>query len=254
MAMFRHSHWVIAILILYSFFSTESLASEWTQLEAGLSYKKIEIQKHSSKIPYALHAFKIDPKKYDLHPLTAVPETYASIRRMVENQGALLGVNANFFDPNGHSLGLIISHGQQTNPYRPISWWGVFYVEKGEPHIIPGSQWKKSSLITTAIQAGPRLIAKGKTLRLKQEMSPKTAIGITKKGEMILIATLFPFDINELARLMVGSSKKGGLECIDALNFDGGSSTQMYGKVGSFELRLPSYIGVPVGLGVFRKN
>lgn len=228
-------------------------AADWTRIDNGLSYRKIEIQKRSSKVPYILHAFKIDSKKYDLRPLTASPDTYASIRRMVENQGALLGVNANFFDPNGNPLGLIISNGQEINSYRPISWWGVFSIEKGIPHIVAGPQWKKSNEVTTAIQAGPRLIAKGKTLRLKQEISPKTAIGITKNGDIILVATLFPLDINELARLMVGSMRKGGLECIDALNFDGGSSTQMYAKIGSFELRLPSYVGVPVGLGVFRK-
>lgn len=244
---------VLALFGICCLLASQVTAADWVRLESGLSYRKIEIHKRSSKVPYALHAFKIDPKKYDLRPLTAAPETYASIRRMVENSGALVGVNANFFDPHGKPLGLIISNGQEINPYRPVSWWGVFYIEKGIPHIVSGNQWRKSPGVTIAIQTGPRLISKGRTLRLKAESSQKTAVGITKNGEVILVSTLFPIDINELARLMVGSAQRGGLECVEALNLDGGSSSQMYAKVGSFELRLPSYVGIPVGLGVFRR-
>ncbi len=247
------SWWSVFIAFGICLLASQVSAADWTRLDNGLSYRKIEVHKRFSKVPYVLHAFKINPKYFDLRPINASPDKYASLRRMVENNGAVLGVNANFFDPNGNPLGLIISNGQQINPYRPISWWGVFSVEKGIPHIVAGPQWQKSSWVTTAIQAGPRLVAHGITLHLKPETSPKTVIGITKNGDIILVATLFPFDINEVARLMVGSAKKGGLECVDALNFDGGSSTQMYAKVGTFELRLPSYLGVPVGLGVFRK-
>lgn len=243
----------IFVWFLLMTFSGSVWSASWRPLEKGLSYQKIEIKKRSSRIPYAVHAFKIDPKRFDFRIVTATPEKYATVRRMVETSGAVMGVNANFFDPEGKPLGLLIDQGRLLNPKKNISWWGIFYVDKKIPHIIHSSQWLPHRSVSTAVQAGPRLVVNGKIPRLKNESSQKTAVGITKSGEVILATTLFPLDITELARLMGKAEAKGGLGCVNALNLDGGSSSQMYAKVGSFELRLPSYIGVPVGLGVFRK-
>ena len=236
------------------FYPLSGDASDWTRLEPGLSYRKIAVdKKHSGTVPYLIHVFKINPRQYDFRPLLAAPEKYESIRRLADSEGAVVAVNANFFDPTGKPLGLIIKSGKETNPFRKISWWGVFYLEKGKPRIVHSSDWKNTKGITTAIEAGPRLVVNGKVPRLKSEKSQKTAIGINEKGEVLLLTTLFPFDVGELARLLSRPESRGGLGCVAALNLDGGSSSQMYARVGAFELRLPSYIGVPVGLGVFRK-
>ncbi|MBI2340189.1 MAG: phosphodiester glycosidase family protein [Deltaproteobacteria bacterium] len=247
----RRGLFFLLILCLFPFTST---ASDWMRLEPGLSYQKIAVdKKHSESVPYLIHVFKIDPRRYDFRPVLAAPERYEPIRRLAESEGAIIAVNANFFDPSGKPLGLIIKSGKEINPFKKISWWGVFYIEKGRPHIVHSADWKNTSGITTAVQAGPRLVVNGKVPRLKARKSQKTAVGINQKGEVILLTTLFPFEVGELAKLMARSEAKGGLGCVAALNFDGGSSSQMYARIGSFELRLPSYIGVPVGLGVFRK-
>ncbi len=243
---------VLFLLFFLLLISQGGEASSWRLLEKGLSYKKIEIKKRSSKIPSAVHVFKIDPKRFDFRIVTAAPETYATVRRMAEASGAVIAVNANFFDPEGKPLGLLIDQGKQLNPKKDISWWGIFYIDRKIPHIVHSNQWKSSRSISTAVQAGPRLVVNGKIPRLKKDSSQKTAVGITKSGDVILATTLFPLEITELARLMGRSEAKGGLGCLNALNLDGGSSSQLYAKIGSFELRLPSYIGVPVGLGVFR--
>jgi uncharacterized protein YigE (DUF2233 family) len=81
-----------------------------------------------------------------------------------------------------------------------------------------------------AIQAGPRLVVNGKVPKLKSEISQKTAIGINRKGEVILLTTLYPFSVNELAKLMAKPESKGGLGCRYALNLDGGSSSQLYAR------------------------
>ncbi len=228
-------------------------SASWQKLETGLSYRKIEVPRRSSSVPYLIHAFKISLQRFDLRPIQTSTATYSNVKNMVSNSGALIAVNANFFDPTGKALGLVISNGKQLNPFKNISWWGVFYMEKNIPHIVHSTQWKDSKTVTSAFQAGPRLVVNGKVPRLKSETSQKTAIGITRSGEIILLTTLFPFDIRDLADLMAKQESKGGLGCVEALNFDGGSSSQMYARVGAFELRLPSFVGVPVGLGVFRK-
>lgn len=238
------------ILITFLLFPALSHASSWFKLEPGLEYRTIEIKKNADH-PYVIHVFRINPRRFELRPMVAASP--ASVRHMVEATGAILGVNANFFDTAGKPLGLIIRRGQTVNSFKPVKWWGVFGVERSKPFIVHSNLYRYRQGITTAIEAGPRLIVKGVIPKLKSDASPRTAIGITKKGEVILLASHYPLQPTELARVMARPETQGGLGCVDALNFDGGSSTQLYTHVGSFELKLPSYLGVPVGLGVFRK-
>ena len=44
---------------------------------------------------------------------------------------------------------------------------------------------------------------------------------------------------------------QNGLGLFNALNLDGGSSTQVYSRTRQFRLTVPSFIAVPTGLGVF---
>jgi exopolysaccharide biosynthesis protein len=47
-----------------------------------------------------------------------------------------------------------------------------------------------------------------------------------------------------MAKTMVASQIEGGLGCINALNLDGGSSTQLYAKYGNFNLKVAGYSAV----------
>lgn len=233
------------LILLFPFLARAS----WQKIDRGLYYQKIELQKKSG-VPYAIHTFQISPRYYQPKPILS--EKPVSIRNLVEKSGAVLGVNANFFDPAGKPLGLIISDGKIVNPKKDISWWGVFSMEKGRPHIVHSSDWKKNSA-DMAVQAGPRLVVAGRVPALKDESSQKTALGINRKGDIILVVTYYPLSIKELAKLMALPESKGGLDCVYALNLDGGSSTQLYAKTNQFELKVPSFVGVPVGLGFFKK-
>jgi len=94
-------------------------------------------------------------------------------------------------------------------------------------------------------------VVNGRTPRLKEEISPKSAVGIDKDGNLILIATEGSVEINKLAKLLAKPEKQGGAGLSQALNLDGGSSTQFYFKSGDRELSIPGLAKVPVGLGVF---
>lgn len=248
--MTRRGGFVKIIILLFLFFPGISHASSWFRLEPGLEYRTVEIKKNADR-PYVIHVFRINPRRYEIRPMIAASP--ASVRHMVELTGAVLGVNANFFDLAGIPLGLVIRRGQIRNSFRAVKWWGVFGMEKSKPFIIHSSEYHYRFGITTAIEAGPRLVVKGTIPKLKTDASPRTAVGITKKGEVILLASNYPLQPAEVARVMARPETQGGLGCVDALNFDGGSSTQLYAHIGAFELKLPSYIGVPVGLGIFRR-
>ena len=238
------------LLLFFTVLPFPALAS-WQKIDRGLYYQKLEIQKKS--VPYTIHTFQINPTYYDLKPILQEPIKTTSIRSLVEKSGALLGVNANFFDPTGKPLGLVMKNGKVISAKKDISWWGIFSMEKNKAKIVHSSDWSSKNHPDVAFQAGPRLVVAGRVPALKDESSQKTAIGINRKGHIILLVTYYPLSIRELAQLMSLPESKGGLDCNYALNFDGGSSSQLYAKIGDFELKVPSFVGVPVGLGVFRK-
>lgn len=235
---------ILASISILTGIPNRLLASDWNVLAQGLSYKKITLQTKT------IHVFKINPQYHLLKPII---EKETTVKNMAQNSGALLTINANFFDESGKPLGLVIQDGKELNPFKDISWWGIFYQENFQAHMIHSSQLKQTSSIKNAIQAGPRLVVNGTIPKLKSQNSAKSAIGINKKGEIFVVATLDSIDVIELAELMSKPEIRGGLGCMNALNLDGGSSTQLYAKIGDFELDLPNLATIPVGLGVFKK-
>ncbi len=237
----------------------EAMATDWVRLERGLEYTTLQINPLAPNASPAViknsltHAFRIDPKFFELKPLVLKPGERAPIKKMQIASGALVAVNANFFDPEGKALGLIINQGQILNSLKKVSWWGVFLTEKGWPSIVHSTEFNNRPTLEMALQAGPRLVIDGHIPKLKPGSRPRTAIGITKNGHIILLTSLNPVELSKLAQTMLLSDKKGGLECENALNFDGGSSSQMEVSHARLELHLPSYVTVPVGLGVFRR-
>ena len=147
-----------------------------------------------------------------------------------------------FFTPNSQPLGLRIQHGQQRSPIKSISWWGVFYIRNHRPYIVAQRRFKHDEQVTFALQAGPRLLANGNVLRLKPGAAQRSMVCITTTGKVILAVTQHTLiSTTDLAKLSRQSNQQGGLGCQDALNLDGGSSTQLYANVGDFVLDLSGF-------------
>jgi exopolysaccharide biosynthesis protein len=113
-------------------------------------------------------------------------------------------------------------------------------------HIVNQRNFKKNKEIEFAIQSGPRLVVNGKIpLSLKPGMDSRTALGITKNNDIILVATEnLRLTTTQLASVMLAFQIDGGLGCVDALNLDGGSSTQLYASFKNFYLDIAGYSAV----------
>ena len=70
----------------------------------------------------------------------------------------------------------------------------------------------------------------------------------------MLVVTTTRVDATEFARFLAAAPGTGGLGCRDALNFDGGSSTQLTAHWGAFEARIDGAWGVPNALVVTPKK
>jgi len=174
---------------------------------------------------------------------------------------AILGVNANFFDPDGRPLGLVVSKGvvHQKLHRGGATLTGVFTATKKGIFIV--NRQNLANLIPVeAVQAGPRLLSNGAPVEGIHEslaLSKRAGICIDRRGRLIFFAVSSRFiglDIEELQNVLV----KPEIGCVDALNLDGGGSAQLYvhpplraGEKKSTELYLPGDDLVPVMLALF---
>jgi uncharacterized protein YigE (DUF2233 family) len=219
-----------------------AFANAWEELSPGIEYRDLS---PNPLTPWAhIHVFRIDlnKKKLDLVTASDLSRPHASVEEMARSSQALIAINGGFFDKKYQPLGLRVGHGHRYTSIKPISWWGVFYTVHGKPYLTRASQYKsKIRTVDFAIQSGPRLLIKGDIPQLKAGIAERTALGITKHNQVILLVTEHAaMSTTTLANLM----KRFPLYCEDALNLDGGSSSQIYANVGHLRLNTPGALGV----------
>jgi len=184
----------------------------------------------------------------------------ATAQTLCKASGASVCVNANFFDEKGDPLGLIISHGILHHKLHQggKTLTGIFQVTRLNAGIINRSEFVQGNVLE-AVQAGPRLIVKGAAVTgLKDESSSgRSGICIDKDDRIVLFAGYFRFPGVTLSDIQA-ILKTDPIHCIEALNFDGGGSAQLYvnpEKIDSLnnqpKLSIEGFDEVPVVLGLF---
>lgn len=224
------------------FFSFNAAASDgWRKLTSGIEYQDLE---GGILAPWShIHVFRIDLNKNRLALVTAksLALKNASADQFAEHAKALLSINGGFFDPEFKPLGLRINNKILENPLKRISWWGIFYIKNNQPYISNVRHFTHDDDIEFAIQSGPRLLIKGKIPSLKPGLADRSALGITKDGKVIiLVSTTSAMSTHDLAKRL----KAPPLSCVDAINLDGGSSSQLFAHIKSFHLNVHGFSNV----------
>lgn len=233
-AMVYYKHILMLTLFLSSFsYTLTSVATPWKTLAPGIEYLDLDSNLFS---PWShIHVFRIDLKQNNLELVTAksLSQPHASIDQFANESGALIAMNGGFFDHNYRPLGLRISQQKQYSPLKQISWWGIFYIKNQKPYLTRLNHYDTAQKVDFAVQSGPRLLINGRIPPLKNGLAERTALGITADGRVILLVT----DNNLLTTTILANLMQAKpLNCIDALNLDGGSSSQLYAKIGDFSV------------------
>lgn len=240
---------LIIILVVFPAYSYADVTT-WKSLGNDLSYVAIRIS------PGIIHAFKINSAKYNFGIATAkdLNSQAATVKLIAQKKKALIAVNGGFFTPEYQSLGLLINEGQIVNSYKDTSWWSVFFIKNGKPHIVHGDGFRVDPAITMAVQSGPRLLINGRQPALKPSIAERSAICINDAQEVLLVATEnLLIQPNEFAVYLKKDEVDGGLGCVNALNLDGGSSTQIYARIGPFVLDVPGVNKIANAVVVYPK-
>lgn len=229
---------VISLLLSFNIYSGDN---KWHELTTGIEYQDLG---GGILAPWAhIHAFRIDLGKNKISLITAkkMDLKNASVDQFAQYSKALLSINGGFFDQEFKPLGLRISDNIQENPLKRISWWGIFYIKNNRPYISTIRNFHHDEDVAFAVQSGPRLLVNGKLPSLKPGVADRTALGITIDGKVIiLVSTNAAMTTEDLARLM----KSSPLSCTDAINLDGGSSSQLFAHIGSFRLNVHGFSNV----------
>lgn len=245
----------IALSLLFLLFSSNAAYSSpaWLALSDGIQYKKIAVDQRTSteqKVYQGyIHLFQIDMEKFRLGAVTAkqLGMTNFDARTMALKTGAVIGINGGFFSPEFQSLGLIVQDGKELNRLKWTSWWHIFQVRDKVPKVLTKQEYALSPDIEMAIEAGPRLLIEGSLPEnVKPASAERTALGITADNKVIIAVT----DGLQASMLEMGKRLKAE-GCVNALNLDGGSSTQIYAKLKNFELNRSGFGLVANGIGVF---
>lgn len=227
----------------------QALAYIWREIAPGIEYRDLHA---NALIPWShIHAFRIDLKKNKLELALAhdVALHNAPVDALAHHSQALIAINGGFFDQNYHPLGLRISHQHQQNPLKHISWWGILYIKHNIPYMTSIRHYTPDHRIDFAIQSGPRLLINGKTPLLKPGYEERTALGISKDNRLIILITNnSPMTTTALAELM----RAPPLDCINALNLDGGSSTQLTARMGLFQINVHGFSNISDAIVVKR--
>ncbi len=158
-------------------------------------------------------------------------------RSIIKRTRPTAAINGMFFHPNGQPTGDLVIDGKLVNTgvHRTglcIAWNGTASVRaraQGAAH-----NWQGFRMVMCA---GPRLVRGGQIaldpvsegfhVRANMLQAARTAVGVTRDNQLLLVVTRREITLRTLAEVM---RKLGAAE---AVNFDGGGSTALYyrGKV-----------------------
>jgi len=228
----------------------------WQKIDDGFEVMSLQVESQTYGTSSKLKILRIDPERFQVRVIDsrAFGVDRLEIKALAQRAQALAAVNGGFFLPDYRPLGIIIVDGQLANPLRKAD-WGIFLMQDNRPRIIHTKEFQSEGNINQALQVGPRLVVEGKEKIVKKQAARRSALGITRNRQIILLNTE-DTDVyfQDLARIFRLPASEGGLECRDALALDGGGSAQMYAEYKSLIIDIPGQWAVPNGIGVFKKQ
>jgi len=237
-----------------------SHSNEWEPVDAGIAHKKIAIISGESFVRSVLTFVRLDPRRYSAKILVEDEKDKGSgffIRNLTEKTGAALIINGSYFDENRRPLGFLARDGKTINKKIATNWIysGVFYVKDGEPHQGPRAEFNNELGAEQALQAGPQLFLEGKPVKKINNLHAsyfRSGIGVTRDRQVLVFATdtryggISWFELQQILELSV-------LDCYNAMNLDGGGSTQMALAAAEKKEFIDGTSKIPVAIGFFKK-
>jgi uncharacterized protein YigE (DUF2233 family) len=190
------------------------------------------------------------------------PYAYLSaLPRALEGDGGklLFAMNAGMFDPALKPVGLYVEQGQERVPANTRSGYGNFHMEPNGIFYISGESaavaetrafLKQRPPVDLATQSGPMLVINGRLHprfdRHSTSLKARDGVGVRADGKVIFVISEGEVSFDAFARLF-----RDGLNCPNALFFDGGSAPSLYGPSLN---RISNILSLGPMIAVFERN
>ncbi len=222
---------------------------DWRTLAPGLEQRIYRPQGANALTQFT--AVRIDPAYYTfrVHYQPGQRRTVQEWRSALPD--AAVFVNANFFDPQGSPLGLVVSDGATYG--RPFQGFGGFVqVQDGQVRVRSNIlEPFAGEPLEQAVQAFPMLVTDGRASHFNtsgDRASRRTVAGQDSAGRIILLvsSSLVGMRLVELSQYLPTSD----LDLVNALNLDGGGSSLLVVNLPE-PAQIPSFDPVPVVLAAY---
>src|ERR1700730_12699937 len=211
----------------------------------GIAHAVLKVRPADAE-PFSGHAFKIDLNVAELRLVPAgAPPARRTVEQIVAPYPVVVAVNASFFDKEGRAMGLAVDAGRMMALSNRRS-WGALVIDGKHGRIMLGADIHDPLDHRLIVQGIPRLLVGGKVQQLKSQIAERTAV--CAEGNVVVLVVSTKAEATAFARFLADPPDKGGLGCWDALNLDGGPSTQLVVKLPGLALSLPGGWGVPNAL------
>jgi hypothetical protein len=207
----------LAVILISSLAQAEPLALK--PLARGISYAKFSTGQFDG------HLFRVELDQVDVRVLESGARK--QVKELVAGLPKVIATNASYFGNDDRAMGLVAGKG------KPIVQWSALVIEKGEARIVPARFAPPKSVV---VQGMPRLVVDGRVEHLKEQVARRTAVCADGKKLTLVVASAAEF--NAFARFLALPADVGGAGCTDALNLDGGPSTQLVARAGDLVLAL----------------
>lgn len=228
---------------------------DWLPVEPGLEARNIDLAGVQALL------VRIDPTQLEVQ-LLYDPSNPRTVAGWNDFSGAVLTINAGFFEPDYTSSGLLIVSGRE---------YGRSYAEREETgyrrsgvltidqqgasiHLVSTYSYPATQDIQFALEGFPLLIDNGAAVdfALPERRASRTVVALDTRGRLLLILVYDqPVTLEELQSGLLEIS--GELGITSALNLDGGPSSGVAITAGEFKLEKNSLSEVPIVLAVFQK-
>lgn len=158
---------------------------------------------------------------------------FASALQAARSKQGIVAVNAGFFTPEGEPLGLVVSRGRARGHWNSATSLGsgLWYENEREISSIARREtlgYSTARLMPELLQSGPMLVESGRIVKGLHGGQPRPRTFIAWDGEnRWWIGCAAPSSLHEMAAALVNSTG-AGFQIRDALNLDGGRSSELW--------------------------
>lgn len=227
----------------------------FTPVDEGVEYARFFVAASGARAAFDGHAFRVDLARADLRMLSAGgPTTRRDVDTIVRSLPRVVASNASFFAEDGRAMGLVVDQGTLRGRRR-LKKWGALVVHGDRARIVDGASVDLETRPSLVAQGQPRLVIDGRAAGLKPQSARRTAVCTTGNADdrgyptVVLIVTN-DVDASDLASVLAAPESEGGLACADALNFDGGPSTQLVARLGEVGVVVRGGDAVPNAMAI----